>query len=77
MQAAEEQRVRDEEARREHEEYLKLKEQFTVDAEGVDVLEQADVRSCTNTLLLEKIEVILTLFTRSELSGRRSITYAI
>jgi len=43
LQAAEEQRLKEEQAQREHEEYLKMKEAFTVDAEGTDAIEEQDV----------------------------------
>ena len=45
LQAAEEQRLKEEQAQRDHEEYLKLKETFTVDEEGTDAVEEQDV-SC-------------------------------
>lgn len=52
MQAAEEERLKEEQAIREHEEYLKMKEAFSVDEEGVDAQEQEDV-SCNLLLFLE------------------------
>jgi len=35
--------LKEEQAKKEHEEYLKMKEAFTVDEEGVDAEEQQDV----------------------------------
>ena len=52
MQAAEEERLKEEQAQREHEEYLKLKEAFTVDEEGTDALEQQDVCMDVNVLVI-------------------------
>lgn len=49
--------MREEEARREYEEYVKLKEQFTVDAEGIEVQEQADVSCVTSVFLPEVIRL--------------------
>ena len=52
LQAAEEQRLKEEQAQREHEEYLKMKEAFTVDEEGTDAIEEQDVRMSTLYLSL-------------------------
>jgi len=43
LQAAEEQRLKEEQAQREHEEYLKMKEEFSVEEEGTDAVEEQDV----------------------------------
>jgi len=42
-QEAEEKRLKEEQEQREHEEYLKMKEAFTVDEEGTDAVEEQDV----------------------------------
>ena len=42
-QAAEEQRLKEDKERQEHEEYLRLKADFCVESEGVDAVEEEDV----------------------------------
>ena len=57
QQAAEEQKLKEEQARKEHEEYLKMKEMFSVDEEGIDAQEQQDVSwnvSLSSVILLQR-----------------------
>lgn len=51
-QAAEEERLKEEQAQREHEEYLKMKEAFTVEEEGTDAIEEQDVNLLTFTVIV-------------------------
>ena len=58
QQEAEEQRLKEEQAQREHEEYLKMKEAFTVEEEGTDAIEIEDV----NTSLFVRLCIAVTTF---------------
>ena len=51
-QAAEEERLKEEQAQREHEEYLKMKEAFTIEEEGTDAIEEQDVNLLTFTVIV-------------------------
>ena len=52
VKAAAEKALQEQKEKEEYEEYLKLKEQFTVDEEGTDALEiHADVRSHLRSVL--------------------------
>ena len=51
-QAAEEERLKEEQAQREHEEYLKMKEAFTIEEEGTDAIEEQDVNLLSFTVIV-------------------------
>jgi len=44
--------LKEEQAQREHEEYLKMKEAFTVEEEGTDAIEEQDVNLLTFTVIV-------------------------